>query len=129
MTEQELQEFLALEKQMYLKLVEAVDLTQQLTESVNRNDDVSITLFLNLRQKTLFELQELTATLDLMHLDFSPQAAEKFSDLRSGAEAESPAERLIADCILSNTRITKRLAELDKAVNQKLCGEKSFYLE
>lgn len=128
MTEQELHQLLSIEKEIYRKLLEAMDLTRDLAESVDRKDQVSIGLFLSLRQKVILELQELTASIDLLRLELSPSSEQAMQAILSGLEASSPQEIPVVECISNNKRFFQKLAELDKEVNRKLCGKNSCYL-
>lgn len=128
MTEQELNQLLSIEKKIYQKLLEAMDLTRDLAESVDRKDQVSIRLFLSLRQKVILELQELTASIDLLRLELSPSSEQEMQAMLSGLEASSPQEISVVECISNNQRFFQKLADLDKEVNRKLCGENSCYL-
>ncbi len=127
MTAQELNALLQLEKGIHQKLVEAIELTRDLAESVERQDQVSLQLFLSMRQRVLLEWQELHSNLDLMQMELSPMAAEQLQALNGGGQAQGPEEFPVADCIATNRRLLKQLAELDERVSRKLCGEKSFY--
>lgn len=129
MMEQALYELLSIEKTIYLKLLETIELTKDLAESVERQDHVLIRLFLSMRQKALFELQELNSSIELLRLELSPPAENRLMALCSGDEAQSPQEIPVVECIASNQRLLKKLAELDKDANQRLCGEHSFYLK
>lgn len=127
MTAQELNALLQLEKGIHQKLVEAIELTRDLAESVERQDQVSLQLFLSMRQRVLLEWQELHSNLDLMQMELSPMAAEQLQALHGGGQAQGPEEFPVADCIATNRRLLKQLAELDERVSRKLCGGKSFY--
>lgn len=129
MTAQERNALLQLEKGIQQKLMEAIELTRDLTESVERQDEVSIQLFLSMRQRVLLEWQELNSNLDLMQMELSPMAAEQLKALHGGEKAQVPEEFPVADCIATNRRLFKQLAQLDEQVSRKLCGEKSFYSE
>ena len=128
MSEQECNGLLALEKKFSYKVIEALSLTRDLTESVERQDQVSVAMLLSMRQKTILELQEISCHIDLMRLDLEPSMLTRFDALLSGASAQSPQELPLTECIASNQRLLRQLKVLDQTVSQKLCGEQSFYL-
>jgi len=127
MTEEALSVLLELEKRCYHKLVEAMDLTRDLSEAVDRNDQVSLGLFLSLRQKALLEMQEIRSLMQLKRLELDPSEVEAFDRLLAGETAESPLEQPLVEQIAANRRLLGQLDAMDRRVNEKLCGEHSFY--
>jgi hypothetical protein len=127
MTEEALSVLLELEKRCYHKLVEATDLTRDLSEAVDRNDQVSLGLFLSLRQKALLEMQEIRSLMQLKRLELDPSEVEAFDRLLAGETAESPLEQPLVEQIAANRRLLGQLEAMDRRVNEKLCGEHSFY--
>lgn len=127
MTEEALSVLLELEKRCYHKLVEAIDLTRDLSEAVDRNDQVSLGLFLSLRQKALLEMQEIRSLMQLKRLELDPSEVEAFDRLLAGETAESPLEQPLVEQIAANRRLLGQLEAMDRRVNEKLCGEHSFY--
>jgi len=129
MSEQDLNGLLELEKKFSQKLIEALRLTGDLAQSVDRQDQVSIGMLLSMRQKTILELQEISHYIDLMRVELDASALARFDQLLSGAAAQSPQELPLTECIASNHRSLEQLGALDQAISQRLCGEHSFYLK
>lgn len=129
MKQQDLQELLELEKKFYTKLSEAVDLTQELDEAVDRQDQVTISLVLSMRQKPLLEMQEIQSYIDLKRLDLDQAELPAFDRLVGGGQAQDQDEEAVALQIQKNRRILSSLAQADRQVNQKVCGEESCYKE
>lgn len=128
MTGQRLAGLLELEKKFSHRLEEALSLTRDLAESVDRQDQVSIGMLLSMRQKTILELQEIFHYIHLIRLELDQSALARFDQLLSGASAQSPQELPLTECIASNRRLLQHLGELDQSVSQRLCRDRSFYL-
>ena len=125
---QTLAELLALQRKVLRKLNEAMGITRELAEAVEREDQVSVRLLLSSRQMPLLELQELDAAMDLKRCELSGADEAAFDRLvtRRGA-AEDPAEQELADQLARNRRVLEQLTELDRRVSEKLCRERSIY--
>ena len=119
---------LALERRIFRKLNETMEITRELAEAVDREDPVSIKMLLSSRQAPLLELQELNAAMELKRCDLSGMDEAAFDRLITEHGApETPAEKEVAEQMALNRRILNQLAELDRRVNEKLCREKSVY--
>ena len=125
---QTLAELLALQRKVLRKLNEALGITRELAEAVEREDQVSARLLLSSRQMPLLELQELDAAMDLKRCELSGADEAAFDRLvtRRGA-AEDPAEQELADQLARNRRVLEQLTQLDRRVSEKLCRERSIY--
>ena len=125
---QTLAELLALQRKVLRKLNEALGITRELAEAVEREDQVSVRLLLSSRQMPLLELQELDAAMDLKRCELSGADEAAFDRLvtRRGA-AEDPAEQELADQLARNRRVLEQLTQLDRLVSEKLCRERSIY--
>lgn len=126
MDTKDLEELLALEKKLYQKLSVVLDQTRQLSDAVDRHDQASLRMVLDMRQRSVLELQEVRAYLDLKRCDLSGGDAERFDRILAGT-ASGPGEVPAAEQAASNHRLTRRLLELDQAVNRRLCGSRSCY--
>ena len=84
---QTLAELLALQRKMLRKLNEALGITRELAEAVEREDQVSVRLLLSSRQMPLLELQELDAAMDLKRCELNGADEAAFDRLvtRRGA--------------------------------------------
>lgn len=118
---------LVLEKKMYAKLTEVLDLSEQLAEAVDRQDHVSIRMLLSMRQAPIFQLKEIDSNLRLKESDLEPERAAHYTDLLNGGQPESPEEAPLAEQVSANRRLLQRVLELDQRVSQKMGGERSAY--
>lgn len=127
MRESDLKELLELQRRLYAKLSETEDLTQALSDSVERNDSVSVDMFLSMRQRPILEMEEIQSRVSLKRVELNSQDALRFDALLSGAPAENPAELPLTNQLAMNQRFLARLAELDRQVSRKLCSDRSYY--
>ena len=74
-----------LERKKYNYLCEVLDLTQQLGQSIDRNDAVSMRILVSMRQDPILALDELNRSIQQRKAEFSPQEQERISALLSGA--------------------------------------------
>ena len=63
LTEQQLTSVLATERRIYAALSEVLELTGELSASIQRGDSVSVQLFLQLRQEPINQLREYQTNL------------------------------------------------------------------
>lgn len=127
MTTQDLQELLELEKKFYAKLNETMNLSHDLADAIDRQDQVSVSMLLSMRQHPILELQEINSYISLKRIDLTAEDAQRFDELIGGANAASASEQPVASQIATNRRLLERLTELDCRINKKICGEQSVY--
>lgn len=127
MRQSDLAEAMALEKKLYLKLSEVLDLTRQLADSLDRQDPVTIRMLLSMRQTPIYELQELNGQIELKQYDLPDREVGHYRALLSGAEAPGEGEEPLARQAATNRRLLERVVQLDRQVNRKLAGERSCY--
>ncbi len=127
MNESNLKELLELERKLYAKISETTDITQELSDGVERNDQVSVELFLAMRQRPILEMEEIRSRIELKRVELNPQDALRFDELLSGAPAENRDELPLTKQLSMNRRFLTRLTELDCLVSRKLCGNQSHY--
>lgn len=114
-------------KRIYTALVEALDLTRQLAEAVDRNDEVSTRMLVSMRQEPTDKLAAAHQALAQQRQALPEADAKRLAALLKGAGAETEAEAPLASQIGVNQRVLKQLVELDQVVNRKLAREKSIY--
>lgn len=115
-------------KRMGRLLNEVMDLSSQLAEAADRNDQVSVEMLVAMRQEPVEKLAE--ADQALRELVLSTQDGDvgaHLAGLLEGNPAESPEEQALAEQVASNRRRLKQVLDLDKALSQKLAREKSIY--
>ncbi len=114
-------------KRVYTALNEALDLTRQLADAVDRDDQVSAQMLISMRQEPTDKLAGAQQALAQQQLALALDDAKRLSALLKGAAAETGAEVPLADQVGANQRVLRQLVELDRVVNRKLAREKSVY--
>lgn len=112
-------------------LNELWDLTQQLGESIDRNDQVSTQMIIAMREEPLGKLQAADQAIreQLEALPEQEEARQLAAMLNGGPPAD-PAQRvqrMLCDQVGSNKRRLVQIMERDKMLNQRLGRGKSSY--
>lgn len=114
-------------KRVYTALNEALDLTRQMADAADRNDEVAAQLLVSMRQEPTDKLARAYQALDQQRQALSEADAARLTALLQGAEAETAEETALAGQVGLNRRVLKQLVDLDRVVNRKLAREKSVY--
>lgn len=117
------------ERKAYRKLVEVMDLTEQLAQAVDRRDEVSAKMLLSMRQEPLLILEEIEETVRKGVLRQPAPDARRLSLLLRGdpVENEDEAEIALREICERNRRELDRVAQLDRRISLKLGGKHSYY--
>lgn len=129
MTKSDWMDLTVLERKKYNLLSEVMDLSKQLGEVMDRNDDVSVRLMIAMRQEPLVQLQELKRTVDLKKEELAPEDRERISALDRGADPRGQEETLYQQQAGSARRLLERIVELDERLNRRMGGKDSFYAQ
>lgn len=116
-----------LERKKYNLLNDVMDLSQQLATAMDRNDQVSVRMLVAMRQDPLTQLEEVKHNLSRRLLEFSPDDQDLAHLLLQGEAGSSPREQAVADQSNVNRRLLERIIELDRRLNHRLTGDKSYY--
>ena len=115
------------EKRRYALLSELFDLTKQLAEAVDRNDEVTIQMLLSMREGPLAQMRQVEENLTRQRSSLSEEDGRRLAELLSGAQAQRQEENALSGQVGTNRRLLGQLVELDKRVNKKVTREKSVY--
>lgn len=115
------------EKRRYALLSELFDLTKQLAEAVDRNDEVTIQMLLSMREGPLAQMRQVEENLTRQRSSLSEEDGRRLKELLSGAQAQRQEENALSGQVGTNRRLLGQLVELDKRVNKKVTREKSVY--
>lgn len=131
MTEKAVMDALVQMKRTGNLLNELWDLTQQLGESIDRNDQVSTQMLIAMREEPLGKLQETDRAIreQLGALPEREDAAALAAMLNGGPPADpgQGAMGMLCEQVASNNRRLKQIMELDRRLNQRLGRERSAY--
>lgn len=114
-------------KRIYTALNEALDLTRQLAEAVDRDDQVTVRMLVSMRQEPTDKMAGAQQALDQQKAALSAADSERLTALLKGAAAEEAGETALVNQVALNQRLLKQLVDLDRVVNRKLTREKSIY--
>ena len=107
-------------KRIYTALSEALDLTRQLADAVDRDDRVAIQLLVSMRQEPTDKLAGAQQALEQQKKSLPPEDGRRLDGLLRGAEAASGQ-------VGANQRLLRQLVDMDRVVNRKLAREKTVY--
>lgn len=127
MAENGLMELTALERRKYNYLSEVLDLSQQLGEALDHNDQVSVRMLVAMRQEPILRLQELEGVLQSRRESLAPEEQSRVGALLKGEEPNNEAERLYLHQVGIVHRLLERVLELDQRLNRRVAGSSSFY--
>lgn len=114
-------------KRMYAALSEALDLTRQLADAVDRDDRVAVQMLVSMRQEPTDKLAGAQQALEQQQKALSPGDADRLAALLRGEDALTEEEEPLAGQVGVNRRILRQLVDLDQVVNRKLTRDKSVY--
>ncbi len=114
-------------KRMGNLLNEVLDLSQQMAEALDRDDQVAVEMLIAMRQEPIGKLEEVKRALEEQAGALEPEEALRLSLLLNGAEPEEPEEQALAVQVAVNSRRLKRVLELDRVLNPKVTRGKSIY--
>ena len=118
----------AVEKKMYLALCEVEELTMELAQAVDRRDQVSVRMFLSLRQEQVDRLQEQKALLNKQCAQLPDQDGTLLNQLLNAKEPPpcAGAEELLRQ-VQRNRLLLERILRADRQASRRLGGAGSFY--
>lgn len=109
-------------------LNELQDLTCQLAEALDRNDQVAAEMLIAMRQEPIEKLERVKQALEDQVQDIPEKdGALRLAILLDGGEPEDSDEQLLSSQVAANGRRLKQVLELDRILNKKIAREKSIY--
>lgn len=114
-------------KRMYNALTETMDLTRQLAEASDRDDQVAVQLLVSMREEPVKRLRHIQDAIVQQKEALEPQDGQRLDQLMRGEAPADAGEEPLAAQVGVNLRLWQQLRELDEIVNRKLTRGKSFY--
>lgn len=107
-------------------LNEVLDYSQQLSDALNRNDQVSMRLILSMREEPIAKLKAADRALRRQR-DVMPEGEEKkrFISLLNGEKSSDPQENMLAARMEANRKLLERVVEIEKVLNRKISRDKA----
>lgn len=122
-------DFLVMEKKMYSKLCEVMNLTEQLAGAVDRQDQVSVQMLVAMRQEPVEQLRQAEERMREKRAGLSSKDLDQLEQVQAGGGENGGYGQMMADQQATNRRLLTRVIELDRRVSLKLCGNDSCYAE
>ena len=120
----------AIQRKMYTSLNEVIELTDELSQAVSRQDQVSVRMFLSMRLEEIQRLTSYQAMLNRQCAQLSPEDAKLLTQLNSGlfsGQAPTPAAQALLKQAQRNRTVLERVRQADQAVSSRVGGSHSFY--
>ena len=114
-------------KRIYNLLNEVMDVSRQMAEAMDRNDQVAIQMLVSMREEPIHKLRQARRVLKEQREALEPETARRLTQLLNGAEAKTEAEAPLAAQVGANRRLLAQILELDQVLNRKMTREKSVY--
>lgn len=128
MNEQSVMIALALERRRYTALSEVMELTEELSQALQRQDQVSVQMFLRMRQEPVNQLREYQALERKQQAELPEEDARNLKELLSGdGVGQTPQAQSLVRLAGQNRDLLERVLRADRQISVKLGGKKSFY--
>lgn len=111
-------------------LNEMEDLTQQLAQAIDRNDQVSMQMLIAMREEPLGKLQAADLAVRDQIASLDEKTGRQLAAMLNGGPPAQEGERMqtmLCDQVAANRRRLSRILELDRRLNQRMAREKSAY--
>lgn len=127
MTRDDWLELTVLERKKYNYLTEVQDVTQQLAESLDRNDQVSARMLVAMRQDPIRQLAEVDSGEKLRLSTFPAEDRDRVEALRRGEPPREDSERIFSEQAGKTRRLLEQVVNLDRRTSMRMAGAQSFY--
>ncbi len=127
MTRDDWLELTVLERKKYNYLAEVQDLTRQLAESLDRNDQVSARMLVAMRQDPIRQAAEVDRGAKTRLAALGDEAWERVQELRGGGAPQDDGEKIFLEQAGKTRRLLEQVVDLDRRVSVRMAGEQSFY--
>ena len=114
-------------KKIYNLLLEVLDVSRQLAEAADRQDQVTVQLLLSMRQESVNRLFEADQLLRAMRERLDPGDGARLSQLLNGQDPADPAEQALSAQMADNRRLLDKTIQLDQQISYKIAGSDSVY--
>ena len=115
-------------KRIYRNLDATMDLSRQMAEAVDRDDQVTVQMLLAMREEPIRELTNAREVLKQQIAASAPEDAKRLRAILNGEATEAAEEEhVLVNQVAANQRLLEQVQQLDKILNQKISREKSIY--
>ena len=111
-----------LERKKYNDLNDVLDLTQQLGEALDRNDEVSVRMLVAMRQDPILHLEEVNRTAKSRLASLTEEEQERIKALLAGAAAQDDGEKTFLEQAGKARGLLERVVELDRRISLRMAS-------
>lgn len=130
LNKQQIETAMGIERRIYSLLLDVMETTDDLSDSLNRGDQVAVRMFLNMRQDSINQLLKCKEDLYQQCRSMEPEAMEQLRQTLMGNPPCQEAEiSRLAQQAEKNQTLLRRVIQADRAVNQRVSGKQSFYAQ
>ena len=123
----ELEELRRRKREQTVKLMEVSDLTRELSEALDRRDQVAAQMLLSMREAPLRQMLEIDEGIRTYLLGLPEEEAIRCTEILEGYEAEDGDEAPLCDQVDRYLNLLDAVVEADKRISLRLGGNRSFY--
>lgn len=127
MTKNDWLELTVLERKKYNCLLEVEDVTRQLAEALDRNDQVAARMLVAMRQDPLLQLEEVDRGEKQRTAALPEEDRSRVQAVLRDKEARYDGESAFLEQAGRTRKLLERVVELDRRVSLRLAGDHSFY--
>ena len=114
-------------RSMYTALTELLELTNELSEAIQRQDQVSVQLFLSMRQEPLDRLRVCDTRLRRLCSLLPPAEGAQLRQVLNGQGGGTAATQGLERTVRQNRQLLEQITRIDERLNRRMGGKKSFY--
>lgn len=111
-------------KKRYSLLTEIKDLTDQMSDALNRDDEVSFQMLLSMRQEPILYMKESDGVLLSLKSELPEDIIKRWHEIENDAEPLSQEETLFKQQIEQNRRLLERIVPFDNRIFNVLKNKK-----
>lgn len=127
MTRDDWLELTVLERKKYNLLVEVQDMTRQLAETMDRNDQVAVRMMVAMRQDPIRHLAEVDSGEKARRAALPEEENQRVEALLKGGEPQGDEERGFMEQAGKTRRLLEQVVDLDRRISIRMAGDHSFY--
>lgn len=114
-------------RSMYTALTELLELTNELSEAIQRQDQVSVQLFLSMRQEPLDRLRVCDTRLRRLCSLLPAAEGAELRQVLNGQGSGTAATQGLERTVRQNRQLLEQITRIDERLNRRMGGKKSFY--
>ncbi len=111
-------------KKRYSLLSEIYDLTEQMSQALNRDDEISFSMLLAMRQEPILKMKESDMIIKGLRSTLPVDIVNRWSALENNDNPNSQEETLFKQQMEQNQRLVERLVSFDKRILKVLSNKK-----